>query len=157
LFFKPLAERFLVAFGRQDVKMSSGSRARVMSQFWLRPSSVIGMPIVAMKLRGMACSGAWKKPGCEKRGHTILRRAASPVDAEAHDRGRCRASPLRGAQNQRVTHRGGANRLRLPCVAGMNLPAINELHSVACSLLSCLPDAGLSSSGTNFRGLDETA
>ena len=58
-----------------------------MSQFSLRPSSVIGMPIVAMKFRGIPCSGGAKKPGCETRGQTMPWRAASCGDGGNAGRG----------------------------------------------------------------------
>jgi hypothetical protein len=49
-----------------------------MSQFSLRPSGVIGIPIMPMKFLGMPISGGWKNPGCAKRGQTIFFAAACP-------------------------------------------------------------------------------
>jgi hypothetical protein len=43
------------------------------------PSSRMGIPMVAIKLRGAAHSGAAKYPGCAKRGQRIWWRAASPA------------------------------------------------------------------------------
>ena len=51
------------------------------------PSSRMGIPIVAIKLRGAAHSGAAKYPGCAKRGQRIWWRAASCMQAETHHGG----------------------------------------------------------------------
>jgi hypothetical protein len=57
-----------------------------------------------MKLRGIACCGAWKKPGMrEARPHDLAPRRLAAVDAEAHGRGRAHLD--RGAAALRVALR----------------------------------------------------